>query len=252
VHFGIADGAIAGEFTASPGTLAAPDGAALGDLELSFDYKPGRNQLMVGALRGRLARLSVEGAEGFSIEGLRLTSSTSGRGDALEWIANVDFDRALAGGVEYGGGSAELTAHRLDTGGYAELKALVESMILNTTRSPNLFKPLRSSLGNLAAAAPDFQLTKLSLRSGLGEVSARGRAHFAEVDPAVAGDPLQAMHHFEAELQAQMPRAWLEKVAGAEAARTALEGNWLVADGESYRFAMRYGHGELLVNGRKW
>lgn len=250
LRFGIADGAIAGEFTIAPGTVAAPERAGLSGLELSFDYRPGRDQLMVGGLSGRLERLSVEAPEKLSVESLRLTSSTTVRGTALEWIASLDFGRATVAGVDYDGGSVELVAHRLDTEGYAGMRALVESILLNEASSPNLFKPMRAGLGRLAAAAPGFELTRLRARSSLGEISASAKAGFAGTDPSVAGNPLQALHHFEAELHAAMPRAWLETVAGAGFLRTALARGWLAADGDDLRLAASYRLGELVVNGR--
>lgn len=199
--------------------------------------------------------MSLPGADGFSINAIRIASDSDIVGELLAGNSRISIEELGSGfgSVNLDADVAVANLHAPSLGSLAQ--ALQE---LEAQARPQLFEEvypiLEPDLARLIAAGPTLDIRHLTFDLPQGELRLRAFIAVAAGQTAAAIDPADLVSRLTATTDLRVPASLVEEIASMEA-EAADQLQMLIGmgilreDGDAYRMEAEYGNGLLTING---
>ncbi len=153
-----------------------------------------------------------------TLANLQLTASTNQNEGLLNHVHSLEFETLVVGGNSYGPGIYELELRNINKVAFEKIqKELNENQDTqqSTTSSEEIWAQIMKVLPQLLKDSPEIEITKLSIKTGEGELL--GHAKIAAKgddlnDPELAANPLFLLAAVSAELKLVVSKPLLENL----------------------------------------
>lgn len=188
----------------------AKGGMTLTNLGVSTDLRPGKSGIHVGNTSYSIGRLAVDDANTpVTLSDFGFQTDLSEAGDTLNANINIKFKEFSGGGQSFGPGALALQIRKIDAASIAKLNK-VFSDLRNSKIPPDQMAGqvaghLLPIVIAIARKAPEAEVTRLSVKTGDGEIT--GKAHFV-LDPGdtkIEENPMLLLAAFSGEGELLIP-----------------------------------------------
>jgi uncharacterized protein YdgA (DUF945 family) len=194
------------KFTGSlsaPGLDAVGDDGHLGinDLASTFDIHEGIKGLFLGDVSFDLAHLEFaekKNGEGkrFSMDGLKMRTSSQAVTDTINYSMTVRIDRAMTHDTQYGPGGCELELRKLDAASLAKLQQVFQELQAQFPHrsveeiNQMMLAKYTEILPELVKKSPEIEITRLSLKTPDGDFLGKAKIVLDGTNAAAINNPL--------------------------------------------------------------
>lgn len=147
------------------------------DIESNLDYPATNYKNPLGNVNVKVEEFSSNGKDGDELNQLTLSNlefkgSTDQKGQLIDHIHSLGFETLTVGGNSYGPGIYELQMRNIDKQVFEEIQtALEQSQNQQGASSTDLLSAeLMKALPSLFKNSPEIEITKLSMKTGEGEI----------------------------------------------------------------------------------
>jgi uncharacterized protein YdgA (DUF945 family) len=203
---------------------AAQGGFTANGFTVALDQTESPSGLDTGSVNLGINKVSVEAPTGTStVDGLRLSSSTSEAGGNVTSSVNLQVRSVGDGETRYGPGQMTLQIRKLDAQALvkyqSELRAMQKQKIPPEQMSAMMLGKLIALAGSLAKKAPELEVTRLSLKIKDGEVNGKAKFVLDGSQLDVTENPALLMMAFSGEGELSFDEAVLKALTEGEILR---------------------------------
>lgn len=196
--------------------VAAPLGkAVISGVTIDANLQEAPSGNSVGDANIAIAKAALEPV--FRMEGFSLRTSSREAAGNLNASARYRLNAVHVGPEQFGPAQLELEVRKLDAKTMAKLdktlKELQQRQIPEEQRAMIMTGHLLDLVGDLAAKAPELELTKLSVKVPAGEIAGRGKVVVDGSNMNVKQNPMLLVNALSAEGEIRVPAAVLEMFA---------------------------------------
>lgn len=262
------------------------------NIESNLDYPASNYKNPLGNIDIKIEEFSSEGKDGddlnkVTLTNLELTGSTDQKGNLLNHTHSLGFETLTVGGNSYGPGIYELQIRNIDKKAFDEIQIALEQSqeYEGPAATEMLTAELMKVLPDLFKNAPSIEITKLSIKTGEGEINGHAVISVSgdSIDkPELAANPIFLLAALSAEVKLSVSKPLLDNLlkdykieeitdeknanneeiptrqelqnlgnerAQAEIKQMLDQGVLIIKDG-SYEIEAVYGLGQIKVNGQ--
>ncbi len=183
------------------------------NLESNLDYPASNFKNPLGDMSVKIEEISSEGREGedpnkVTISNFEITASTNQTGNLLNHTHSAGIGQISVGGNSYGPGIYEFEIRNIDKTAFEEIQMAIKENQADenqdtVTLSDLLTAQIMKTLPSLLKNSPEIELTKLSVKTGEGEIN--GHAIIAASgdsldNPELAANPIFLLAALSAEM----------------------------------------------------
>jgi len=189
------------------------------NLSSNLSYPASNYTNPLGDVEVRIEEFSSEGKDNgelnkVTLSNLQFTGSTNQNGNLLNHTHSLGFETLVVGRNSYGPGIYELELRNINKGAFEEIqKELYEDQNTqeSATTKEELWARIMKVLPQLLEGSPEIELTKLSIKTGEGELLGHALISL-KGDPELAANPLLLLAAVSAELKLSVSKPLLENL----------------------------------------
>lgn len=259
------------------------------NLSSNLSYPASNYTNPLGDVEVRIEEFSSEGKDNgelnkVALTNLQFTGSTNQNGNLLNHTHSLGFEKLVVGRNSYGPGIYELELRNINKDAIEEIqKELNEDQNTqeSATTKEELWARIMKVLPRLLEGSPEIELTKLSIKTGEGEILGHALISL-KGDPELAANPLLLLAAVSAELKLSVSKPLLEnllkdykieeitdeiksqneappsdkklqnlgKTRAQSEIKQMLDQNILVLKNGNYKIEASYRLGEIILNGK--
>lgn len=259
------------------------------NLSSNLSYPASNYTNPLGDVEVRIEEFSSEGKDNgelnkVALTNLQFTGSTNQNGNLLNHTHSLGFEKLVVGRNSYGPGIYELELRNINKGAFEEIqKELYEDQNIqeSATTKEEPWARIMKVLPRLLEGSPEIELTKLSIKTGEGEILGHALISL-KGDPELAANPLLLLAAVSAELKLSVSKPLLEnllkdykieeitdeiksqneappsdkklqnlgKTRAQSEIKQMLDQNILVLKNGNYKIEASYRLGEIILNGK--
>jgi uncharacterized protein YdgA (DUF945 family) len=259
------------------------------NLSSNLSYPASNYTNPLGDVEVRIEEFSSEGKDNgelnkVTLSNLQFTGSTNQNGNLLNHTHSLGFETLVVGRNSYGPGIYELELRNINKDAIEEIqKELNEDQNTqeSATTKEELWARIMKVLPRLLEGSPEIELTKLSIKTGEGEILGHALISL-KGDPELAANPLLLLAAVSAELKLSVSKPLLEnllkdykieeitdeiksqneappsdkklqnlgKTRAQSEIKQMLDQNILVLKNGNYKIEASYRLGEIILNGK--
>ena len=192
------------------------------NIESNLDYPASNYKNPLGDIDVKIEKFSSEGKDGdelnqLTLTNLEFTGSTNQKGSLLNHIHSLGFETLTVGGNSYGPGIYELQMRNIDKSAFEEMQAAMNQNENQEGSSATdlLTAELMKALPSLFKSSPEIELTKLSIKTGDGEINGQAIISVSgdSLDnPELAANPIFLLAAISAELKLAVSKPLMDNL----------------------------------------
>ncbi len=192
------------------------------NIESNLDYPASNYKNPLGNIDVKIEKFSSEGKDGdelnqLTLTNLEFTGSTNQKGNLLNHIHSLGFETLTVGGNSYGPGIYELQMRNIDKSAFEEMQAAIKQSENQEGSSATdlLTAELMKALPSLFKSSPEIELTKLSIKTGDGEINGHAIISVSgdSLDnPELATNPIFLLAAISAELKLSVSKPLMDNL----------------------------------------
>jgi len=192
------------------------------NIESNLDYPASNYKNPLGNVDVKIEKFSSEGKDGdelnkVSLINLEFAGSTDQKGNLLNHTQSLSFETLTVGGNSYGPGIYELQIKNIEKAAFEEIQiALNQSQNQEGSSATDLLTAeLMNVLPNLFKSSPEIELTKLSIKTGEGEINGHAIVSVSGDSlnsPELAANPIFLLAAVSAELKLSVSKPLMDNL----------------------------------------
>ncbi|MEX0999405.1 MAG: YdgA family protein [Thermodesulfobacteriota bacterium] len=192
------------------------------DIESNLDYPILNYKNPLGDLDVKIAEFSSEGKDGdelnkVTLTNLEFTASTDQKRNLLNHTQGLGFETLTVGENSYGPGIYELQIRNIDKAAFEEIQlAINQSQNQEVSSATDLITAeMMKVLPTLFKNAPEIELTKLSIKTGEGEINGHATISVSgdSIDnPELAANPIFLLAALSAEIKLSVSKPLMDNL----------------------------------------
>jgi len=277
-------GSFRGDMTMPSLILKSSDGTLRMDgFSSTFDLVEALPLVFVGQVKADMSSINMTRPDGdaVSVGELRFSSNSSSDGTLVDYAQSVNIDSIAMGGTTHGPVICDMETRNLDAAALSEFQIRFQQLYRSMpTADMDMFAEQIAELyGNLftklMAGSPEFRISRLQVRTSMGEFTGALSIRLDAPGEAAAVNPLLLLQHVHANVELAVHEALVkglmvmsitqQQAADANAqdveavaqqlysrqVETLLARNLIVRDGETITSEASFAQGKLMVNGQE-
>jgi uncharacterized protein YdgA (DUF945 family) len=275
-------------------TPGKPGELAVSGIALHSDMREGTAGYFFGDAALKIGRLEFGGdAERVSLQGLEVSTSAQPAGENVNLVIRYQLDEGRAGNERFGPGQLVMELRHLDAAALVKFRNELDGLYRGNLPPPQAALMLAGKamelIGALAAKAPELEITRLSIKTGAGEINGHAKFVLDGRQADLARNPMLMLASLAGDVELALPAPLVKQLlapqirrdievyresgalSAAEMARLDPQKlaqiverayprylsrheftRHLVEDNGRYKLVLTLRRGQMLVNGKPW
>lgn len=191
---------------------------SIGPVRLKYDVKNTSSDIMSGKAKLGLKKFQIQSnlpsSQVFSVDGFQALSETSVKNGLVSSALKADVNEIAFHGVEYGPGVLSMALRNLDAVSLNKIQEQLQTASnsnLTEAQQQVLMLTLLPELPKLLGRGAEFEVKQFQISMPQGLIVATGKVSILK-QANLAQNPLQLINALQANVNAEVPVAWLESV----------------------------------------